>query len=61
LAKAHKIAQHLQCGYVWINCFLVRDLRMPFGGCKDSGTGREGYPYSFDFFTEKKTICVCYS
>jgi len=32
LAKAHKIAQNLQCGYVWINCFLVRDLRMPFGG-----------------------------
>ncbi len=50
----------MDCGYVWINCFLVRDLRMPFGGCKDSGTGREGYPYSFDFFTEKKTICVCY-
>lgn len=61
LSRAHKIAQYLQCGYVWINCFLVRDLRMPFGGFKDSGTGREGYPYSFDFFTEKKTVCVCYA
>lgn len=61
LSKAHKIAQSLQCGYVWVNCFLVRDLRMPFGGFKDSGTGREGYPYSFDFFTEKKTVCICYA
>jgi acyl-CoA reductase-like NAD-dependent aldehyde dehydrogenase len=49
----------MDCGYVWINCFLVRDLRMPFGGCKDSGTGREGYPYSIsDFFTHRSRNVV---
>ena len=60
LGRAHRVARSLQVGYTWINCFLVRDLNMPFGGMKDSGTGREGYPYSFDFFTEKKTTCVYY-
>jgi aminomuconate-semialdehyde dehydrogenase len=58
LSKAHRVAQSLECGTTWINCFLIRDLNMPFGGMKDSGTGREGYPYSIDFFTELKTICV---
>ena len=60
LGRAHRVARSLQCGYTWINSFLIRDLNMPFGGVKESGTGREGYPYSFDFFTEKKTICVHY-
>jgi acyl-CoA reductase-like NAD-dependent aldehyde dehydrogenase len=60
LARAHRVARELQCGYTWINCFMVRDLNMPFGGFKDSGSGREGNPYSFDFFMEKKTICLKY-
>ena len=60
LGRAHRVARGLQCGYVWVNSFLIRDLNMPFGGVKESGTGREGYPYSFDFFTEKKTVCVKY-
>lgn len=60
ISRAHRVANALQSGYVWINCFLVRDLNMPFGGVKDSGTGREGYPYSLEFFTEQKTTCVFY-
>ena len=60
LGRAHRVSRALDCGYVWVNSFLVRDLNMPFGGVKDSGTGREGYPYSFDLFTEKKTISIHY-
>lgn len=60
VSRAHRVARSLDAGYTWINCFLVRDLNMPFGGFKDSGTGREGYPYSFDFFMEQKTIVVSY-
>jgi acyl-CoA reductase-like NAD-dependent aldehyde dehydrogenase len=55
---AHRVAQSLHVGTTWINTFLVRDLNLPFGGMKESGSGREGYPYSIDFFTELKTICV---
>jgi len=60
ISRAHRVARSIESGYVWINCFLIRDLNMPFGGVKDSGSGREGYPYSFEFFTEKKTTCVYY-
>lgn len=56
--KAAKIASRLDVGTVWINTWMKRDLRMPFGGMKDSGVGREGGNYSFDFFTEPKTICI---
>lgn len=56
--KAAKIASRLDVGTVWINCWMKRDLRMPFGGMKDSGLGREGGQYSFDFFTEMKTVCI---
>ncbi|RNA35112.1 aldehyde dehydrogenase family 8 member A1 [Brachionus plicatilis] len=61
VGRAHRVSRALLAGTTWINCFLVRDLNMPFGGFKDSGAGREGYPYSFEFFTEKKTICVNYA
>lgn len=47
-----------QAGTVWANCWLVRDLNMPFGGMKESGTGRESAKDSLEFFTEEKTICV---
>lgn len=58
LTKAHKIASKLDVGTVWVNTWMKRDLRVPFGGMKESGLGREGGDYSFDFFTEPKTICI---
>ena len=48
----------LQAGLVWCNCWMIRDLNMPFGGIKNSGIGREGKDDSFEFFTESKNICV---
>lgn len=58
LTLAHKLAAGLKVGTVWINTWLKRDLRMPFGGAKASGLGREGGEHSMDFFTETKTVCV---
>ena len=58
LQRAHRVADHLDCGIVWINCWLVRDLRTPFGGTKNSGVGREGGLEALRFFTEPKNICV---
>eukprot|EP00754_Rhynchopus_humris_P050543 Rhum_TRINITY_DN9010_c0_g1::Rhum_TRINITY_DN9010_c0_g1_i1::g.31121::m.31121/K10217/dmpC, xylG, praB; aminomuconate-semialdehyde/2-hydroxymuconate-6-semialdehyde dehydrogenase len=58
LNTAHLVAQSLETGMVWINCWLLRDLRVPFGGVKNSGVGREGGQYSLDFFSEAKNICV---
>ena len=45
-------------GIVWINCWLIRDLRTPFGGVKDSGMGREGGFEALKFFTEEKNVCI---
>lgn len=58
VSKAHRVADKLQSGICWINCWLVRDLRTPFGGMKNSGTGREGGWEALRFFTEPKNICV---
>jgi acyl-CoA reductase-like NAD-dependent aldehyde dehydrogenase len=58
VGKAHRVARKLQVGTVWVNCWLVRDLHMPFGGVKSSGIGREGVADSVDFYTEVKTVCV---
>lgn len=58
LQRAHRVAAALDAGTVWINCWLLRDLRVPFGGMKDSGVGREGGFDSLDFFTEPKNVCV---
>ena len=60
LARAHRVAEQLECGTVWINCWLVRDLRVPFGGVKTSGVGREGGEEALRFFTEAKTVCLRY-
>ena len=60
IGRAHRVAQRLQVGTTWVNCFLVRDLHMPFGGMKESGIGRESSEESIEFFTEVKTICVYY-
>ena len=56
--KAHRVATKLESGIVWINCWLVRDLRTPFGGVKSSGVGREGGFEALRFFTEAKNVCV---
>jgi aminomuconate-semialdehyde/2-hydroxymuconate-6-semialdehyde dehydrogenase len=58
LQRAHRVAAQLHAGTVWINCWLLRDLRVPFGGMKDSGVGREGGFESLQFFTEAKNVCV---
>lgn len=61
LSRAHRIAEHLRAGTVWINCWLVRDLRVPFGGVKQSGIGREGGEEALRFFTEPRNICLRYT
>ncbi|WP_040774982.1 aldehyde dehydrogenase, partial [Rhodococcus rhodnii] len=53
-ARAERVAARLDAGTVWVNCFWVRDLRAPFGGTGDSGVGREGGEWSFDFYSEVK-------
>ena len=58
--RAHKLAEVLESGLVWVNCWLERDLRTPFGGIKNSGFGKEGGKYALDFFTEPKNICTKY-
>uniref|UniRef100_A0A914XT44 Aldehyde dehydrogenase domain-containing protein n=1 Tax=Panagrolaimus superbus TaxID=310955 RepID=A0A914XT44_9BILA len=52
------VASSLRVGTVWCNCWMVRELNMPFGGTKDSGNGRDGTPDSFDFYSEKKNVCI---
>jgi aminomuconate-semialdehyde/2-hydroxymuconate-6-semialdehyde dehydrogenase len=58
LSRAHRIAQRLDAGIVWVNCWLLRDLRTPFGGVKSSGVGREGGFEAMRFFTEPKNVCI---
>lgn len=60
LSRAHRMAENLEAGIVWINCWLLRDLRTPFGGVKQSGVGREGGFDALRFFTEPKNICIEY-
>lgn len=58
LDRAHKMAAKVESGIVWINCWLVRDLRTLFGGMKASGVGREGGYEALHFFTEAKNVCL---
>jgi len=60
ISRAHRVAEQLQTGIVWVNCWMVRDLRTPFGGQKSSGVGREGGLEALRFFTEAKNVCVKY-
>ncbi|MGB0915671.1 MAG: aldehyde dehydrogenase [Crocinitomicaceae bacterium] len=60
LKRAHRMADQLQAGIVWINSWLVRDLRTPFGGVKASGVGREGGWEALRFFTEPKNVFIKY-
>ena len=56
LTKASRVAARIESGLVWINSWLVRDLRVPFGGVKASGIGREGGEWSVDFYSEAKSV-----
>ncbi len=58
ISKANRVAAKVESGIVWINCWLLRDLRTPFGGMKNSGVGREGGWEALRFFTEVKNICI---
>jgi aminomuconate-semialdehyde/2-hydroxymuconate-6-semialdehyde dehydrogenase len=58
LSKAHKVAAQIDSGIVWINTWLLRDLRTPFGGVKSSGVGREGGFEALKFFTEAQNVCI---
>ena len=60
LKRAHRMASSLDTGIVWVNTWLLRDLRTPFGGVKQSGVGREGGFEALDFFTEPKNVCIKY-
>ncbi|SMO45049.1 aldehyde dehydrogenase [Solitalea koreensis] len=60
LSRAHRIAAELKTGIIWTNCWLLRDLRTPFGGMKNSGVGREGGWEAMRFFTEAKNVCIKY-
>jgi len=58
LKRAHRVSHALQSGIVWVNCWLLRDLRTPFGGMKNSGVGREGGNEALRFFSEPQNICI---
>jgi len=60
IGTATRVSLGLSNGTIWVNCWLTRDLRVPFGGTKHSGIGREGGKYSHEFYTEQKTICINY-
>lgn len=61
ISRCHRLAKQLNTGIVWVNCWLLRDLRTPFGGMKASGSGREGGLEALRFFTEPKNVCIKYT
>jgi aminomuconate-semialdehyde/2-hydroxymuconate-6-semialdehyde dehydrogenase len=58
LKRAHRVSAQIKSGIIWVNCWLFRDLRTPFGGMKQSGLGREGGWEALKFFTDVKNVCV---
>ncbi|MDW8479736.1 MAG: aldehyde dehydrogenase family protein [Xanthomonadales bacterium] len=58
LGRALRLARRLECGMVWVNTWMLRDLRTPFGGVKQSGIGREGGFEALRFFTESRTVSL---
>lgn len=58
ISRAHRVSAKVESGIIWVNCWLLRDLRTPFGGMKNSGVGREGGWEALRFFTEAKNVCV---
>jgi aminomuconate-semialdehyde/2-hydroxymuconate-6-semialdehyde dehydrogenase len=60
LQRVHRLARELEVGTLWVNSWMMRDLRTPFGGMKMSGIGREGGLHSLEFFTESTNVCISY-
>ncbi len=60
ISRCHRMADKLEAGIIWVNCWMLRDLRTPFGGMKNSGVGREGGFEALKFFTEPKNVCIKY-
>jgi aminomuconate-semialdehyde/2-hydroxymuconate-6-semialdehyde dehydrogenase len=58
LKRGHRVAQQMQAGITWVNCWFLRDLRTPFGGAGLSGIGREGGMHSLNFYSELNNICI---
>ncbi len=58
VTRAHRVANRIEAGTIWVNCWLLRDLRVPFGGTKQSGVGREGGDEALRFYTEPKNVCI---
>jgi aminomuconate-semialdehyde/2-hydroxymuconate-6-semialdehyde dehydrogenase len=58
ISRANRVAAKVESGIIWINCWLLRDLRTPFGGLKNSGVGKEGGWEALRFFTEAKNVCI---
>ena len=58
ISKANRVAAKVESGIIWVNCWLLRDLRTPFGGMKNSGVGREGGWEALRFFTESRNVCI---
>jgi aminomuconate-semialdehyde/2-hydroxymuconate-6-semialdehyde dehydrogenase len=58
ISRANRVAAKTESGIIWINCWLLRDLRTPFGGMKNSGVGKEGGWEALRFFTEAKNVCL---
>ena len=61
ISRGNRVAAKVESGIIWINCWLLRDLRTPFGGVKNSGVGREGGWEALKFFTEAKNVCIEYN
>jgi aminomuconate-semialdehyde/2-hydroxymuconate-6-semialdehyde dehydrogenase len=59
--RCHRLAASVNTGIVWVNCWMRRDLRTPFGGMNQSGLGREGGVEAMRFFTEPRNVCVEYA
>ena len=59
-SRCHRVAAKLEAGLIWVNCWMLRDLRVPMGGVKQSGTGREGGWEAMRFFTEARNVCIKY-
>lgn len=60
LSRVNRMTSQIQSGIVWVNCWMLRDLRTPFGGVNSSGVGREGGLDALRFFTEAKNVCIKY-
>ena len=58
ITRAHRLAADIESGMVWINTWNKRDFRVPFGGMKQSGVGREGGRYAMEFFSQDRNICI---